>query len=99
VVPLDDGWLPLWARAPAYTQGLLEPCLLQLELDDLVRNLLPADGDDHIIGLVVEQQLSPVDLLGLLRDIVPDERRVLPSQSFQVLQPCPQVVVLKPHLV
>ena len=56
-------------------------CLVS-EPDKLVGNLLSRDGDNHVIGLVVEEELRPVDLACLVTDLVLDHSRVFPCQSL-----------------
>ncbi len=50
-----------------------------------MRDLLSADADYHVVCVVVEEELGPVDLRGLLRNIISDKPAILAGHGLQVL--------------
>ena len=48
-------------------------------------NLIAGDSYHHIISLVIEQKLRPVDIRSLVADLITDHRRVFACECFQVL--------------
>ncbi len=62
-------------------------------------DLLPGHTDDHVVGFIVQQQLSPVNLRGLFTYVVTDEGAVPAGKGLQVGEPLPQIIVLQLLLV
>ena len=48
--------------------------VLVSEANDLVSDLLPRHRDDHVIRLIVEKQLRPVDFARFVGHLVSDHR-------------------------
>jgi hypothetical protein len=61
--------------------------------------LLTAHTYNHIVGLFIKQELSPVDFCRLFRNVVPDESTILASERLQVLQALPQILIFQLHLM
>ena len=47
--------------------------------------LVAGDGYHHIISLIVEKKLRPVDIRSLVADLITDHRRVFACECLQVL--------------
>lgn len=62
---------------------------------EFVGNLLTRHSDDHLIRLLIEEELGPVHFACFSADLVSDHGRVFTREGLQVLQTLTQILILK----